>query len=312
MLPENASYPVQQLYNYENVSNAYVNYGWLSASDAQEMVNTGLGIYRTKTKEGLVIISLNSDVWYYFNFYAYIGLDKVDPFGLFSKLIDYLLEAEKDDDPVWLIQHVEVGGSGSYDALPQPSDLYYQVVDRFNNTIRGTFFGHTHSDEFGVFYANNGTVQNADTAVAVGWIMPSVTPYTNLNAGFRYYLVDPDTFYVIDSINYYANISEAAEWVFLGDAQWEFEYSARATYDPEGLLAPNEPLSPAFWHNVSQQIATNMTLFETYTDLRSKMYRPYANVTGVQQQRTLCGLHSMSIPLFEECLNSSAVLSAFL
>lgn len=67
VLPHNASYPVQELYNYENVSTAWQNYGWLDAEAAQSVVSSGLGIYRTRTKDGLVIISLNSDVWYYFN-----------------------------------------------------------------------------------------------------------------------------------------------------------------------------------------------------------------------------------------------------
>ena len=128
VLPENASYPVQELYNYETFSNATVNYGWLTAQDAQDIVASGLGIYRTKTKEGLVIISLNSDAWYYFNIYAYIGANKVDNSGIFDKFIDYLLEAEKDDDPVWVIQHVPLGGSTSYNSLPAPADLFYQVV----------------------------------------------------------------------------------------------------------------------------------------------------------------------------------------
>lgn len=70
VLPANASYPVQEQYNYENVSAAWENYGWLSAEEAQTVVSSGLGIYRATTADGLVIISLNSDVWYYFNLYA--------------------------------------------------------------------------------------------------------------------------------------------------------------------------------------------------------------------------------------------------
>lgn len=70
LLPANAFYPTQELYNYENVSAAWDNYGWLSAEEAQMVVASGLGIYRATTADGLVIISLNSDVWYYFNLYA--------------------------------------------------------------------------------------------------------------------------------------------------------------------------------------------------------------------------------------------------
>lgn len=63
VLPYNASYSVEQLYNYQAVSSAWANYGWLTAAEAQSVVASGLGIYRAVTKEGLVIISLNSDVW---------------------------------------------------------------------------------------------------------------------------------------------------------------------------------------------------------------------------------------------------------
>ncbi|MCJ1431084.1 hypothetical protein MMC27_000434 [Xylographa pallens] len=313
ILPYNASYPVQEKYNYENVSAAWENYGWLTAKEAQMVVNSGLGIYRAVTAEGLVIISLNSDVWYYFNLYAYIGANKIDMTGMFGKLITYLLEAEAKNQAVWLIQHVNVGGSTDYEALPAATDLYYQIIDRFNNTIRGTFFGHTHDDELGVFYTNNATEQTAQTAANVAYIMPSVTAYTNLNAGFRYYLVDPDTFDIIDSLTYYANLSNTNEWTANGDVTWELEYSARDTYDPSGtLLAPNAPLSAAFWHEVTQEIYTNETMFETYTDLRTKKFRPYTPVTGLARNLTLCGLRSMSVPIFERCLGSMQSTTSFL
>lgn len=277
------------------------------------MVSSGLGIYRAVTPEGLVIISLNSDVWYYFNIYAYIGANSIDPTGMFSTLIDYLLEAEEKNQAVWLIQHVNVGGSTDYEAIPAATDLFYQIIDRFNNTIRATFFGHTHADELGVFYTNNATVQTAQTAASVAYIMPSITTYTNKNAGFRYYLVDPESFDILDSINYFANVSNTNQWALDGDATWEFEYSARDTYDPtHTLLAPNEPLSAAFWHEVTEQIATNQTMFEIYTDLRTKKFRPYAQETEAQRNLTLCGLRSMSVPIFERCLGSMASTTSFL
>lgn len=29
---------------------------------------------------------------------------------------------------------------------------YYQIVERYEGTIKAQFFGHTHADEFAVFY----------------------------------------------------------------------------------------------------------------------------------------------------------------
>jgi hypothetical protein len=241
---------------------------------------------------------------YYFNLYAYIGANQVDTTGMFAILIEYLLEAERNNQAVWLIQHVNVRGSTDFEALPAATHRYYQIVDRFNNTIRATFFGHTHSDELGVFYINNGTVKTAQTAANVAYIMPSVTTYTNLNAGFRYYLVDPDTFDVLDSVIYYANVSNTNQWEKDGDVTWQFEYSARQTYDPSHKLPAGTPLSAAWWHGVSEQIMTNDTMFETYTDLRLKKFRPYTPVIGTARNLTLCGLRSMSVPIFETCLKS--------
>lgn len=132
-------------------------------------------------------------------------------------------------------------------------------MDRFNETIRATFFGHTHNDEFGVFYTNNGTVKSASAATAPAYIMPSVTTYQNLNGGFRYYLVDADSFDIIDSITYFANVSNTYEWELNGDVIWEYEYSARDTYGYSAAttLGPNEPLSAAWWHAVAEEIANN-------------------------------------------------------
>lgn len=213
-----------------------------------------------------------------------------------------------------ILRLVNTGGSTTYEALPQASDLYYQIIDRFNNTIRATFFGHTHEDEFGVFYSFNGTQQSADTASNVAYIGPSVTPYQNLNAGFRYYEVDAETFNVIDSMNYYANISDTKKWTAAGDVTWEFSYSARETYDPDGKLlnSPNEPLTPAFWHEVTEKIKNDPEMYKTYTDLRTKKYRPYEASDATDKKRTLCGLNSMSVPIFETCLGSAEGTGAFL
>ena len=303
---------MQQQWNYELASHAWANYEWLTEEEAQAVINTGLGIYRAVTKEGLVIISLNSDVWYYFNLYAYIGGNMGDNTGMFKILIDYLLEAEECGQPVWLIQHVNTGGSGDYEALPAASDLWYAIVDRFNATIRGTFFGHTHADEFSVVYANNATVQTAENAAAMAWIMPSVTPYQNFNAGFRYYLVDPVTFQIMDSITYFANISDTVHWQETGDVEWQFEYSARQTYNYDGRWPDDQPLTAEFWHSVAIDIANNETTFQTYTDLRTKKIRPYAAPTDASRNLTLCGLMSMSVPIFERCLNTMNSTTSFL
>lgn len=48
---------------------------------------------------------------------------------MFSILVDYLLEAEEQKQPVWLIQHVNTGGSNSFEGLPAQTDLWCKYLD---------------------------------------------------------------------------------------------------------------------------------------------------------------------------------------
>lgn len=131
-------------------------------------------------------------------------------------------------------------------------------------------------------------------------------------AGFRYYEVDPVTFQIMDSLTYYANVSNTLEWQETGIVDWELEYSARETYNYGNFISDKEALTPAFWHNVANEITTNQTTFVTYTDLRTKKFRPYAPVTGAEINDTICGLTSMSVPIFEDCLGSMESTTSFL
>ena len=66
------------------------------------------------------------------------------------------------------------GWDGS-NPIPNPTDLFYQIVDRYSpHVIANIFFGHTHEDQFMIYYANNGTIQDTAHAQTVGWIMPSI------------------------------------------------------------------------------------------------------------------------------------------
>lgn len=69
------------------------------------------------------------------------------------------------------------------------SDLLLIVLDhifRYESTITGQFFGHTHNMIYEVFY----DVINRTRPVGVAYIPGSVTTYSFLNPGFRIYEVD--------------------------------------------------------------------------------------------------------------------------
>ena len=146
-------------------------------------------------------------------------------------LVEELAASEAAGQKVWIIGHVASGDEDVPQGLGPATDLFYQIVDRYApHVIANVFFGHEHTDNFAVFYANNATVKSAETAVAVSWIAQSVTPFTYLNAGWRYYEVDTGSFEIMDSHNYYANISESGTSAWSNGPVWQYEYSARATY----------------------------------------------------------------------------------
>ena len=66
--------------------------------------------------------------------------------------------------------------------------LFLRAVCRYESTIVSQFFGHTHYDEFELFY----DTENLGRAVSIAYIGPSVTPYADLNPGYRIYYVDGD------------------------------------------------------------------------------------------------------------------------
>jgi sphingomyelin phosphodiesterase len=52
--------------------------------------------------------------------------------------------------------------------------------------VRAQFFGHTHNDEFIVFYDH----ETKSRPTNIGFVTPSVTTYTGMNPAFSIYTVD--------------------------------------------------------------------------------------------------------------------------
>ncbi len=71
----------------------------------------------------------------------------------------------------WLMVHFsKQSGSFLYNSLS---------FSRYESTITGQFFGHTHVDEFQMFYDEDTLTR----PLSVAFIAPSVTTYVNLNPG---------------------------------------------------------------------------------------------------------------------------------
>lgn len=58
----------------------------------------------------------------------------------------------------------------------------------YESTITAQFFGHTHYDEFQIFYDTS----DLGRALSIAYVGPSVSPYYDLNPGYRIYYIDGD------------------------------------------------------------------------------------------------------------------------
>ncbi|KAJ5428109.1 hypothetical protein N7445_009563 [Penicillium cf. griseofulvum] len=244
----------------------------------QQSWNYEHGGYSVKTHYGLRIIAFNTDFWYRQNFLNFINTTDPDNSGIFSWIIEELQKAEDAGERVWIIGHVLSGWDGS-NALPNPTDIFYQI------------------DEFMVYYANNGTVQNADNALTTGWIMPSITPMTNLNSGFRMYEVDTGDFNIYEAYTFYSNVSDYPALEHTGPT-FEIEYSTRDAFGLAAGWDEDAPLNATFWHRVTEAMENDVELISLHNTYQGKqsVKSPECNTAECQKAK-VCYMRNSSFAL---------------
>ncbi|KAJ7157546.1 sphingomyelin phosphodiesterase [Mycena crocata] len=236
---------------------------WINHTAAAE-VDHASGCYSARVPGmALRIIAVNTQYWYKQNFWLYDSdVLQPDPNGVIAFMVDALQAAEDAGDRAWIIGHIPLGKE---DTLVDQSNYYDQVLQRYKNTIAGQFFGHSHKDQFEIAYSDYSN-QTAQNAVSVALIGPALTP-TSGNPAFKSYSIDPDTFEVMDVHVIFTDISDPN---FQTNPTWGVLYSARETYGPLVGLSPQEPLSPAFWHNLTEVFAANATTFQMFNTFLSR------------------------------------------
>ncbi|KAL8707325.1 MAG: hypothetical protein Q9220_007637 [cf. Caloplaca sp. 1 TL-2023] len=287
-------------WNYEHLAGLWQQNGWINAFTADE-ARVHYGAYSVKNQYGLRIITLNTDFWYKSNFLNYYNMSNPDVSGMQAFLIQELQAAEDAGERVWILGHVLTGWDGT-NPLPNPTDLFYQIVDRYSpHVIANIFFGHTHEDEFMIYYANNASDISSANALTTGWIGPSVTPLTNLNSGFRMYEVDTASFDIYDAYTWYANVSsfQTLDPTVTGPT-YEFEYSTRETYDIS--WPADAPLNATYWHAVTEAMERNIELVSTFNTLEGKTSINSPTCTNAACQKAkICYMRSGSVALGLSC-----------
>ncbi|XP_050724934.1 sphingomyelin phosphodiesterase-like [Eriocheir sinensis] len=202
--------------------------------------------YSVLVRPGFRIISFNSMFGYSSN--AWLIESSQDPASELAWLEAELGKAEAAGELVHLLGHVPPGLRAAERTW---SREYNKLVVRYENIIRGQFFGHTHYDEFEVFH-------DGERPIGVAYIAPSQTPWYDLNPAYRIYYIDGDrtdsTRTVLDHETYIMNLTEAHE---TGAARWYQLYSARELYTMENL-------TPQDWQDLAERMAGDRDLFDLY------------------------------------------------
>jgi sphingomyelin phosphodiesterase len=210
------AFPVDQFFGpgadswlYANLSRAWAN---SLAEDAFHTINYG-GYYQNLIRPGLRVISLNTNVYATGDFYTKYQ-NMTDYSSQFAWLSDVLYQCEQRNEKAILIGHSEP--RHWFDMF---NDEFNLIISNYSHVISNTFFGHTHEASVSIFHSNSSSTYEP---LVVSYVAGSITPYTNLNPGFRVYNYDREQFmqksYLVEDYFQYwvdlptANAQQSIDW----------------------------------------------------------------------------------------------------
>lgn len=204
---------------------------WLPPSTVETITKDGF--YATIVEEGLKLISLNTNFCHNKNFWLYIN--STDPGNQLQWLIHELQMSELLHEKVHIIGHIP---PGSDDCLKVWSRNFNKILRRYSKTVSGQFYGHTHNNEFEIFYDQDQRVDDKSQSenvalkpISVALIGPSITTFIDQNPSFRIYHIDSDQGFVpTDFETIFMNLTLAnidaerkePEWISLGTFAEQF------------------------------------------------------------------------------------------
>ncbi|CAG9764151.1 unnamed protein product [Ceutorhynchus assimilis] len=204
--------------------------------------------YSVLLRPSFRLISINTNYCHSLSWWLLVN--STDPASELKWLVNQLQHAENKGEKVHIIGHIAPGSS---DCMKIWSRNFYEIVHRYESTIKALFYGHSHADEFEVFYET--TEYSRPTAVA--YLAPSVTTYTNYNPAYRIYYIDGDH---EDSTR-----ANHETWTFdletanvpNNEPLWYKLYSAKEAYRMASLR-------PEQWNNLIDNMVTNEERFEEF------------------------------------------------
>ncbi|KAL0994951.1 hypothetical protein UPYG_G00129820 [Umbra pygmaea] len=251
------------------------------------------GFYTAQVQLGLRVISLNMNFCARENYWLLVN--STDPANQLQWLVQILQTSEDQGEKVHIIGHIPPGL-----CLSSWSWNYYHIINRYESTITGQFFGHTHLDEFQMFYDETTMTR----ALGVAFIAPSATTYVNLNPGYRVYLVDGNykssSRYVLDHETYILNLTKANHQpggvsYFTPDPnpKWTLLYRASDAYGLSSLF-------PSDWDGLVRAFLQDDRVFQRFWFLHHKGHVS-ETCKDTCKTTTICFLRSGRYDQMEQC-----------
>lgn len=113
-----------------------------------------------------------------------------------------LFKAERNNEKVQIVAHLPGGGG---ETLERWAVNYYNLINRFEDTIVGQFVGHTHSELYWLTFENMEDSSSRPTSIA--YSAPSATTYSDFFPAYRVYTIDGkrrDSTFVSLLLTYYS------------------------------------------------------------------------------------------------------------
>ena len=170
---------------------------------------------------------------------------------------------------------------------------YRVLIDRYTNVIRGIFSGHTHEDSFQIMrnMAN-------DEITGIIHINPALTTYRVANPSFRVYEMDPETFALIDYVQYRLYVEKTSD----EKAEWVKAYRFSEFYNVPNLDYNNFPL-------IINKIKVDPGLFKNFTNMfyAEGLRGPKLHDSKGSKDFLICRLNCSDIYEYQRCIGTNYV-----
>lgn len=237
-------------------------WSWLPKKETEKTLKKG-GYYSTIVKPGLRVIGLNSNVAYKMNWW--VNFNPAAPKKQLQWLVETLSAAELAGEKVHILSHIP---PGSGDLIQTWTREYHKIVERFTHIIAAEFNGHTHNDEFKIFYSQEGKPIN------VAFNGGSMTSFVEMNVNYKMFYIDGTSYNTLDVDTWIYNLTEANETPN-DNPNWYLEYNFKNAYTLRGL-------SPTDLDDlIYRMVKTDKNLLQDYT--------VYFGKSGDQYLRKGCG-----------------------